>query len=81
MSITDYLDDVSLPPLIRVQVATYLSRIERAADPLALSLAVERAEGFVEGVEAARALNAATIEALFLAIDTIGNTRRVEMGA
>lgn len=81
MSTTDCLDDVSLPPLIRVQVASHLARIERAADSLALSLVVERAEGFIEGVEAARTVNAATIEALFLAIDTMGNTRRVELGA
>lgn len=73
---SDITDDVSLPPLIRVHAASNLQRVARAADLSQLDLAIERAEGFVEGVEAARALNAATIEALFLAVEQAGLNRR-----
>lgn len=73
---SDITDDVSLPPLIRVHFASNLQRIARATGLSQLDLAIERAEGFVEGVEAARALNVTTIEALFLAVEQVGLTRR-----
>lgn len=70
------LSGVSLPDLIRTQLASHLARLERAEDLHALERAQERAEGFVEGVEAARALTPATIEALFMAVDVAATERR-----
>jgi len=81
MSATDFLDEVSLPPLIRTHTAHHLARLERAADLHALERAQERAEGFVEGVEAARALTPATIEALFIALNNAADERRMGLTA
>lgn len=70
------LSAISLPDLIRTKLANHLARLARAADLHALELAQERAEGFVEGIEAARALTPATIEALFIAIEEATAARR-----
>ena len=75
------LSGISLPDLIRTKLANHLARLERAEDLRALELAQERAEGFVEGVEAARALTPATIEALFIAVDVAATARRQELTA
>lgn len=73
------LSTYSLPDLIRTKLGNHLARLGRAADPHALELAQERAEGFVEGVEAARVLTPATIEALFIAVDVAAAERRQVM--
>lgn len=65
-------DGMSLPESIRAPLAQHLGRIERAED----LHAQERAEGFVEGVEAARALTAASTEALFIAVEEAASERR-----
>jgi hypothetical protein len=70
------LSGISLPDLIRTKLANHLARLERVKDLHALELAQERAEGFVEGVEAARALTPATIEALFIAVEEAAAARR-----
>lgn len=70
------LSGISLPDLIRTKLANHLARLERVEDLHALELAQERAEGFVEGVEAARALTPATIEALFIAVEEAAAARR-----
>lgn len=70
-----------LPHGIRIKVAQHLACIERAGDLHALELAQERAQGFVEGVEAAGALTAATIESLFIAFDNLATERRQELTA
>lgn len=70
-----------LPHAIRIKVAQRLAGIERAEDLNALERAQERAEGFVEGVEAAGALTAATIDALFIAVDNVATDRRQELTA
>ena len=70
-----------LPYAIRLKVAQHLARIEQAVDLHALELAQERAQGFVEGIEAAGALTAATIEALFIAFDNLATERRQELTA
>lgn len=70
------LNGMNLPDSIRAPLAQHLARIERAEDLHALERAQERAEGFVEGVEAARALTAASIEALFIAVDAAATERR-----
>ena len=76
MSGVSSLNGFSLPDLIRTKFANHLACLERVEDLHALVLAQERAEGFVEGVEAARALTPATIEALFMAIDVAATKRR-----
>ena len=76
MSAVFSLNGISLPDLIRTKLANHLARLDRAADLHALELAQERAEGFVEGVEAARALTPATIEALFIAVDVAATDSR-----
>ncbi len=73
------LNGVSLPDLIRTKSANHLARLGRAADLRALELALERAEGFVEGVQASRALTPATIEALSIAVDVAATARREEL--
>lgn len=70
------LNGVSLPDLIRTKLANHLARLGRAADLLALELAQERAEGFVEGVQAWRALTPTALETLFIAIDVAATMRR-----
>jgi hypothetical protein len=69
MNDTHKLAQMNLPTLIQSRVASHLERIARAADNPSRMLAGERAAGFVEGLEAARALTPATIEALFLIFD------------
>lgn len=73
------LNGISLPDLIRTKMANHLACLGRVADLRALDLAQERAEGFVEGVQAARALTPATIEALFIAVDVAATMRREEL--
>lgn len=73
------LNGISLPDLIRTNMANHLACLGRVADSRALDLAQERAEGFVEGVQAARALTPATIEALFIAVDVAATMRREEL--
>jgi len=69
MNETQQLTEMNLPPLIQTRASSHLNRIARAADNMSRTLAGERAAGFVEGLEAARALTPATIEALFLIFD------------
>ncbi|CRM37712.1 hypothetical protein [Pseudomonas sp. 37 R 15] len=73
------LNGVSLPDLIRTKLANHLARLGRVADLRALELAQERAEGFVEGVQAFRGLTPATIEALFIAVGVAATARREEL--
>lgn len=68
---------ISLPPGIHAQLTNHLAHLARAEDLRTLELATERAQGFVEGVEAARALTPATIEALFIAFDNAATARRL----
>ncbi|WP_455910702.1 hypothetical protein [Pseudomonas putida] len=70
------LEGISLPDLIRTKAANHMARLERVADLRTLELAQQRAEGFIEGLEAARALTPATIEALFVAVDVAVTKRR-----
>lgn len=79
MSAVFSLKGVMLPDLIRTKLANHLARLEHVEDLRALERAQERAEGFVEGVEAARALTPATVEALFMAVDVVATERRQEL--
>lgn len=79
MSIVFSQSGTNLPDLIRTKLANHLARLARAADLHALELAQERAEGFVEGVEASRALTPSTIEALFIAVEEAAARRRRDL--
>jgi len=81
MSAIFSLNGDSLPDLIRTKLANHLARLDRAANMHALELAQERVEGFVEGVQAARALSPATIEVLFIAVDVAATARREELSS
>lgn len=63
MSAFDRLEDFNLPALIRRATDQHLARIERA-------------EGFVEGVDAAGALTPATVETLSITLDDAVSARR-----
>lgn len=79
MSFSQQLDAISLPPRLRTKMQNHLSRLSRAEDLRGLQLAQARAEGFVEGVDAAHALTPATIEALFIAVEDAAAVRRREL--
>ncbi|USW02701.1 hypothetical protein KUA23_08260 [Pseudomonas pergaminensis] len=79
MSLIFTLNGISLPDLIRTKLANHLERFARVEDLRALELARDRAEGFIEGVEAARALTPATIEALLIAVEEAALARRLEL--
>lgn len=63
------LEDLTLPPSFHSKLAAHVQRVSAAQSEADIRLAVERAEGFVEGLEAARCLTPATIEALFIIIE------------
>jgi len=79
MSVSQQLDAISLPPGLRTKMQNHLSRLSRAEDLRGLQLAQARAEGFVEGVDAAHTLTPATIEALFIAVEDAAAVRRREL--
>ena len=79
MSLLNALFIVALPPLIRSETATHLGRLLVAADAHALELAQARARGFVEGLELAKALEPATIEALHVAVEDAAAARLKEL--
>ncbi|TFW40899.1 hypothetical protein [Pseudomonas fluorescens] len=79
MSAIFSLSGISLPDLVRTKLAIHLARLGCAADLHTLELAQERAEGFIESVEAARALTPATVEALFIAVEDAAAARRLEL--
>ena len=79
MSVSQQLDAISLPPGLRTKMQNHLSRLSRAEDLHALELAQSRAEGFVEGVDAAHALTPTTVEALFIAVEDAAAVRRQEL--
>jgi len=79
MSFSQRLDAISLPPGMRTKMQNHLSRLGHAEDLHALEPAQARAQGFVEGVETARALTPATIEALYIAVEDAAAARHREL--
>ena len=79
MSVVFSRNGVSMPDLVRTKFANYLTSLGRAEDLHALALVQERSEGFVEGVEATRALTPATIEELCIAVEEAAVRRRREL--
>ncbi|MBX6511287.1 hypothetical protein BTW15_27725 [Pseudomonas syringae pv. tomato] len=70
---------VHLPHGVRIKVDEHLACVEQAPNLHALELAQERAQGFIEGVEAAGVLDAARIETLLDAVDNAATDRRQEL--
>ncbi|TVT89436.1 hypothetical protein [Pseudomonas sp. RGB] len=81
MNVSQQLDAISLPAGLRTKMQNHLSHQARAEDLHALKLALARAKGFVEGVDAAHALTPATIEALFIAVEDAAAARHRELNA
>lgn len=79
MSAADRIARVVMPAIVRERAEKYLVRIERATDVETLRLALERAEGFGEGLEVLRALNPSDLEALYIAFDGAATARRLEL--
>lgn len=80
MSVVFSRNVVSMPDLVRTKLANHLARLGRAAHLHTLALSQECAEGYVEGVEAARALTPAMIEELFIAVEEAAARRRRVLG-
>jgi hypothetical protein len=78
MAVTDDVNAMILPHAVQVQVLKLLAQIDRAQTADDLFRASDRAEGFVLGLETAKALNAWTIEALYKAFDDASTARRLE---
>lgn len=64
------IENLELPQVLQSKIGGHVRRVTDAQDDSDIRLAVERAEGFVEGLEAARCLNPATIEALFIIVES-----------
>ncbi|MHC8403500.1 hypothetical protein ACYZTX_29770 [Pseudomonas sp. MDT1-17] len=71
-------DPLNLPAAVQTQ-ATKLLAIQGARSVIDLQRAADRAEGFGLGIETLRALNQASIEALYLAFDHAATARQMEL--
>ncbi|MDR6918928.1 hypothetical protein J2X66_005833 [Pseudomonas sp. 3296] len=64
--------------MVRTQALKLLERIQQARTADELISAADRAEGFVLGLETVKALNAASLEGLYVAFDNAATARRLE---
>ncbi|XXE57179.1 hypothetical protein J3P97_06555 [Pseudomonas sp. R1-15] len=69
---------LALPAEVRARALNLLERIQQAHTAEELFRASDRAEGFVMGVETVKALNPASIEALYVLFDNAATARRQE---
>lgn len=69
---------LNLPDAVRAQALKLLERITLARHADDLFRAADRAEGFVLGLETAKALNPATLENLYVAFEDAATARRLE---
>lgn len=72
-------DTLNLPTAVQAQATKLLHAIQGARSGIDLQRAAGRAEGFGLGIETLRALNAASIEALYLAFDQAATARQMEL--
>lgn len=79
MSGADQLAGVPLPALMRERALKHLARIERSENAGSVHLALERAEGYAEGLEVVRAVNPADLQALYIAFDNMAQARLGEL--
>lgn len=80
MSGADRLAGIILPPKVRKCVDQHLGGIERAQAGDEVRRWLDRAQSLIEGLEAAGALNASTIEALYIHFDDVALARLAELG-
>lgn len=69
------MDGVLLSPKIEREADKLLAQIARADSMIIAAKAGARAEGFVLGLESARALNEATIDQLYVIFDSATEAR------
>lgn len=74
----DALAALNLPHAVQVQALKLLARIRQAHSADELCRASDHAEGFVLGLETVKALNAASIEGLYVAFDNAATARQLE---
>ncbi|MDO9345198.1 MAG: hypothetical protein Q7T99_17125 [Pseudomonas sp.] len=67
------LTGLNLPEAMLEQAVKLLRGIQQADTADEMGRAADRAEGFVLGIETVRALNAASVEGLYLAFDNAAN--------
>ncbi|QXQ21407.1 hypothetical protein [Pseudomonas tolaasii] len=79
MSILKGLGLFNLPPRIRDHALKHLNLLITAPDAQTLEHEHMSADGFIEGLAAARALTPATIEALYEAINQVAADRLKEL--
>lgn len=79
MSILHGLGVVNLPPSIRTRAIHHLAHLILAEHPYALQLVKAQAQGFVEGLELVQALDSATAETMYSAIDHLASGRLKEL--
>ena len=63
------LEDLELPQLLQSKIGAHVRRVSEAQGDTDIRMAIERTEGFVEWLEAARCLTPVTIEALFIIME------------
>lgn len=73
------MDGITLSPKIDREADKLLAQIARADSMIIAAKAGARAEGFVLGLESARALNEATIDQLYLIFDMATEDRLKEL--
>jgi len=71
----DPLGGIVLPPKPRKCMEQHLNSIARAENSGAVQLWVDRTQSLIEGLEAAGAFNATTIEALYVHVDNVARDR------
>lgn len=73
------MEGVALSPKINREADKLLAQIARADSMIVAAKAGARAEGFVLGLESARALNEATVDQLYLVFDKATEDRLKEL--
>ena len=81
MSAAEQLAALVLPARVRKHTEHHLARLNRAGYVVDVERALERAEGFVEGLEVAGALNPGTVEALYQLVDDTASARLAAFNA
>lgn len=75
--ISDPLAALNLPSAVRARALKLMSAIAQARTVADCTRAADRAEGFALGLETVRALNAASLEALYLVFEQAATVRMV----
>ncbi|TKJ79341.1 hypothetical protein PspCFBP13509_11535 [Pseudomonas sp. CFBP13509] len=75
MTDADPLSGIVLPTRVRSHTEKHLARLGRAERAYEVHRALERAEGFVEGLDVCGALNPRTVEALYSLFDGVATVQ------